>query len=67
LICTFDGILKEKQDQRKKKTHLRSEPNASQSHLHPKPHASLALQIIFHYEAPISSMPKWHDIVWQGN
>jgi len=37
----------------KKKTNLRSEPNASHSHLHPEPHASLALQIIFHYEAPI--------------
>jgi len=55
LICTFDGILKEKQDLRgkRKKTHLRSEPSASQSHLHLEPHASLALQIIFHYEAPI--------------
>jgi hypothetical protein len=51
----------------KKKKKLRSEPNASHSHLHPEPHASLALQIIFHYEAPIWSMPKWHDMVWQGN
>jgi hypothetical protein len=38
---------------KEKKTHLRSEPNASQSHLHPEPHDSLALQIIFYYEAPI--------------
>jgi hypothetical protein len=37
----------------KKKTSLRSEPHASQSHLHPEPHASLPLQIIFHYKAPI--------------